>query len=307
MAGSTSRANERSARTWALAHRQHGVVSRRDLLTLGFTPSAIEHRIAKGRLHPIHRGVYAVGRQDLTREGRWMAAVLACGEGAALSHRSAGALWGIADEGERIEVSVRRASVKRHRSGIHVRGRPSLPSADVVTWRGVPLTGPTRTVLDLATLLGPAALERTVNDADKRGLIDAGALLVSLEGHTGQPGVKALRSLLNRHTFRLSDSELERLFRPIAAAAGLPPPATQVEVNGFKVDFFWPDLGLVVETDGLRYHRTPSAQARDRVRDQAHTAAGLATLRFTHRQVRHEAAHVLRVLRATAASFANAR
>jgi very-short-patch-repair endonuclease len=111
--------------------------------------------------------------------------------------------------------------------------------------------------------------------------------------------VRALRTLLGRQGFRLSDSELERLFRPIATEAGLPNPATKATVNGFEVDFFWPALGLIVETDGLRYHRTPSQQARDRLRDQTHTAAGLTSLRFTYWQVRYEPDRVRAVLEST--------
>ncbi len=139
-----------------------------------------------------------------------------------------------------------------------------------------------------------------MNDADKRDLIHPEELRDELESFAGEPGVRPLRTLLDRHTFRLSDSDLELLFRPIAAAAGLPPPLTKAIVNDFEVDFFWPELGLVVETDGLRYHRTPAAQARDRVRDQAHTAAGMTALRFTHRQVKYERSYVRSVLAQTA-------
>lgn len=175
----------------------------------------------------------------------------------------------------------------------------ALRKADITWHRGIPVTTPARTLVDVATEFGPAALERAVNEADKRDLIDPEALRDALEGYVGEPGVRALRALLDRHTFRLSDSDLERIFRPIAAAAGLPPPLTKVKVNGFEVDFFWPDLGLVVETDGLRYHRTPAAQARDRLRDQMHTASGLTTLRFTHWQVKHDRVYVQRILRRT--------
>jgi putative AbiEi antitoxin of type IV toxin-antitoxin system/uncharacterized protein DUF559 len=306
MTGSKSNARRRagtdarSARAWALAERQHGVVSRGDLLGLGFSAAAIEHRIATGRLHPVSRGIYAVGWPQPTREGRWMAAILACGPGAALSHGSAAALWEIREERRgRVDVSVRRRCEHR-RVGIRARSRPSLARADIVTRNGIPVTTPTRTLLDLATELGDSALERAVNEADKRDLIDPETLRDELlGGHAGEPGVRALRSLLDRHTFRLSDSDLEILFRPLAAAAGLPPPLTKEIVNGFEVDFFWPELGLVVETDGLRYHRTASAQARDRLRDQTHIAGGLTPLRFTHYQVEFEPGHVRTILRRT--------
>ncbi len=110
-----------------------------------------------------------------------------------------------------------------------------------------------------------------------------------------------LRRILGRHVFLLSDSDLERWFLPIAAAAGLPVPRTQLHVNGFRVDFYWPDLRLVIETDGLRYHRTPAQQNRDRIRDQAHQAAGMVPLRFTHWQVRHEPDYVRKILRSVVA------
>jgi len=109
-----------------------------------------------------------------------------------------------------------------------------------------------------------------------------------------------LRRLLDRRTFRLTDSELERFFLPLAKQAGLVLSLTRQHLNGFRVDFLWPDLRLVVETDGLRYHRTPAQQARDRVRDQAHLAAGFTPLRFTHEQVRYEPEHVRSTLRAVA-------
>lgn len=162
------------------------------------------------------------------------------------------------------------------------------------------MTCPARTLLDMATECGTLTVERAVNEADKRDLIDPEELRATLDGYIGEPGVRPLRVLLDRHTFRLSDSDLEIVFRPLAAAVGLPPPLSKQIVNGFEVDFYWPDLGLVVETDGLRYHRTPAAQARDRLRDQTHTAAGLTPLRFTHHQVKYESAYVQQVLAETA-------
>lgn len=178
--------------------------------------------------------------------------------------------------------------------------RPSLPAGDIAVHNDIPVTNPMRTLVDLGTELGETALERAVNEADKHDLVDPEALRSALDRFAGEPGVRRLRALLDRHTFRLSDSDLEILFRPIATSAGLPQPETKAWVNGYEVDFFWPGLGLVVETDGLRYHRTASEQAQDRRRDQAHVAAGLRQLRFTHWQVRREPAQVRRILHQTA-------
>ena len=139
-----------------------------------------------------------------------------------------------------------------------------------------------------------------INEADKYNLVNPPQLRRALDERRGQKGVALLRHILDRRTFRLTKEELERRFLPLAAQAGLPVPLTGRWVNEFEVDFYWPDLGLVVETDGLRYHRTPAEQARDRLRDQVHTAAGLTQLRFTHEQVRYEPDHVLAVLRAVA-------
>jgi very-short-patch-repair endonuclease len=149
-------------------------------------------------------------------------------------------------------------------------------------------------------VVGRRSLEAAVNEADKLDLTDPERLRAALDGYAGCRGVGQLREVLDRRTFALTDSELERRFLPIARSAGLPLPRTGQRLNGFKVDFFWPDLGLVVETDGLRYHRTPAQQTRDRLRDQAHTAAGLTPLRFTHAQVRYEPRQVRSTLAAVA-------
>jgi very-short-patch-repair endonuclease len=239
----------------------------------------------------VWEGVYAVGRPPLTQLGRWLAAVLTCGPQAVLSHASAAALWRIRPEQPgRIEVSIP-ARVVRQRQGILIHRR-TLAARDLTRHRGIPVTTPASTLVDLATRLQRPQLEAAVNDADKRDLIDPDRLRSALDERAGRPGVAPLRKLLDRRTFTLTDSELERRFLPIARRAGLAQPRTGCFVNGFKVDFFWPDLGLIVESDGLRYHRTPAQQARDRQRDQAHAAAGLTPLRFTHAQVRFEPRHV---------------
>src|ERR1700760_93990 len=287
----------RSRKTWDLVRRQHGVLTRQDLLGLGFSADAIKHRVATGRLHQISAGIYAVGRPELTPYGRWMAAVLSCGDGAMLSHRSAAELWGIGREWEgRIDVSIRRHS-KIRRRGIKVRARESLPERSVVRRFGIPVTNPTQTLIDLATELKPVRLERAVNQADVHDLVDPETLRRALGGYLGMPGVKTLRTMLDRHTFRLSDSDLEIYFRPLALAAGFPLPLSKQWILGFEVDFHFPDHGLIVETDGLRYHRTPAQQARMVKRDQTHTAAGLRVLRFTHWQIAHAPEEVTEVLR----------
>jgi very-short-patch-repair endonuclease len=225
-----------------------------------------------------------------------MAAVLSCGSKAVLSHRSAAVLWGIAPApAGHIEISVPFAS-PRLRPGVRVYRRPNLRGADVGVRDGIPVTVPTLTLVDLARSVDDAGLERAVNEVDRLDLIDPETLLKALSDYSGRPGVARLRALLDRRTFRLTDSELERRFLPLAARAGLPLPLTRQRVNGFRVDFFWPDLRLVVETDGLRYHRTPAQQARDRLRDQTHTVAGFTALRFTHAQVRYEAGYVCSTL-----------
>jgi hypothetical protein len=286
-----------------MARRQHGVVTRKDLLELGFSSAAIEHRLATGRLRPVARGVYTVGWPLTDRKQGWMAAVLVCGDGAVLSHGSAAALWGIGPEGDGpVDVTLRRRRGVS-RPGIKVRERLRLPERDVTERFGIPVTTPVRTMIDRATELIPNRLERMVNEADKHDLIDPEALREALDEYPGERGVKLLCTLLDRLTFCLSDTELEVLFRPIAARAGLPTPLTKEIVNNFEVDFYWPDLGLVVETDGWRYHRTPSAQTRDALRDQTHTASGLTTLRFSHYQVAYEPQHVHRILTKTAANL----
>jgi hypothetical protein len=262
------------------------VITRAQLLALGFTTTAIRQRLANGRLHALYRGVYAVGRPNVTRYGRWMAAVLACGPRAVLSDTSAAALWEIGTErADVIEISVP-TDTPRRRPGVRVRRCRHL---DTTTEHGIPVTTVPATLSALATRLETADLERAINEADKQNLIAPTALRRAIDG---DPQAAALRRILDRRTFVLTDSELERRFLPIAAQAGLPPPKTGVRLNGFKVDFFWPDHGLVVETDGRRYHRTPAQQGRDRRRDQAHTAAGLIALRFTHDQVRYAPDHV---------------
>jgi very-short-patch-repair endonuclease len=279
---------------WMLARRQHWVVTHRQLARLGFTRAAIAHRLKTGRLFPIHTGVYAVGRRQLSQEGYFIAAVLACGDHAVLSHESAAVLWGILKARMRmIEISVPIGSHPR-RPGIRVHRRKELA---VTRRKGIPITTPIQTLIDIAPRLDEPRLERAVNEAMNGDLTTPDHLRDAVGG---QP---ALRTLLDRDTFVLTDTELEQRFVPIARKAGLPKPQSQVEVNGYRVDFFFEELGIVVEADSLRFHRTASQQRTGILRDQAHFKAGLLPLRFTHWQISFDAGYVEDTLRAASSRF----
>jgi very-short-patch-repair endonuclease len=230
--------------------------------------------------------------------GRWMAAVLTCGTEAVLSYESAAELFEIVPQRRReISVSVP-ANARIERPGIVTRRRKLAPE-DVTRHHGIPLTSPVCTLIDLGAFLDRDQLEAAINEGrqarpDRPGDPPPGAR----RGHASAWYEGPPRDA--RRTFTCTDSTLERLFLPIVRRVGLSRPETGCRLNGFKVDFYWPDLGLVVETDGLRYHRTPAQQASDRIRDQAHSAAGLTPLRFTRAQVRFEPAHVEATLLAVA-------
>ncbi len=232
-----------------------------------------------------------------------MAAVLVAGGPgiAALSHSSAAALLKIGvEQVSAIEVSS--LSSKRVRvPGVRVHRRPNPKPGWCGFYEGIPVTSPVQTLIDLATRHGRPGMERLVNEADRLRLVRTDDLRKGLDAHAGEPGVAKLREMLDRRTFRYTRTELERVFIPLAREAGLPLPRTSVYVTGHEVDFHFDDLGLVVETDGLTYHRTPAQQAKDRERDQDHAAAGLTQLRFTHEQIKYEPERVVRVLRATVA------
>lgn len=234
-----------------------------------------------------------------------MAAVLACGPEALLSHHSAAALWRI----RRAQPeNVRLGDVHVVVAGGHARLRPGirahrrrnhgLPGRREVN--RIPVTHPVATLVDLAAGLPDGQLEAAVNEADHLRLVDPERLRGAIDALPPWPGVTRLRGLLDGPTITLTATELERLFLPLALEAGLPVPQTQTQLDGYRVDFYWPDLGIVVEADSLRYHRTPFKQASDKRRDNAHAGSGLVALRFTHGQICHEPAYVRATLEGTA-------
>jgi hypothetical protein len=245
----------------------------------------IRDRLASGRLHRLYRGVYAVGHTLMTREGRWLAAVLACGEDAALSHRSAASLWGIRPSAAtRIDVTVSHTSGVRSSSAIvvHRTRRPVMTT----TRRGIPVTTPGQTLADLAMGLPRRDLEKAIEMAEIRKLD-----VKVPENHPGGQRLKHSRPLPVT-----TDSPLEDAFLALCDTYGIPRPLVQPIIEGHRVDFCWPEERLIVETDGYEHHGTRAAFERDRARDAYLSVRGWRVVRFTDPQVREEPASVAGVV-----------
>ncbi len=284
-----------------LAARQHGVVSRIQLRAAGLGDGAIGHRVRAGRLHPIHRAVYAVGHPLLSDRGRFLAAVLACGDGAVLSHRSAAALWGIQPLAPRaVDVTIPVQSGRSQRRGVTVHRTRRLPPSEVRRKDGIPVTSPARTLVDLAEVVADRPLERALDEGERLGLIKPQAVQAAIEGNPGRIGAATLSSVLDRHRAgsTLTRSELEELFRALCEAHGLPRPAVNVRLGRFRPDFLWREQRLIVETDGTETHLTRAAFERDRIRDAELTAAGFRVVRFSYDRITREPAAVATTLRA---------
>jgi predicted transcriptional regulator of viral defense system len=285
-----------------LAERQHGVVAARQLATIGLSRNAVSARAQAGRLHRVHRGVYAVGHPVLTVNGRRMAAVLAAGPGAALSHASAAALWEIRPtSATRIDVSVRSAAGRGKRPGLRIHRAARLRDDEVTEHHGIRVTTPARTLLDLAATLTPRALERALDEAEIKQLYDRTSLDALARAHAGERGAAALkRAIDDDGDPTVTDSELEELMLALCDEHGLPRPRPRAWVAGLRVDFLFAASRLVVETDGYRYHRTRRAFERDRERDAILARAGYRVLRFTHRQLTKSASEVAATIRSSA-------
>jgi len=269
-----------------LAACQHGVVERGQLRELGFDNAAIARRIRAGRLHRLHRGVYAVGHTVLSRNGAYLAAVLACGPYAVLSHRSAAALWGLRpSDAPRIDVTVPRTCGFRTTRTIVVH-RP-LRTPDPMTHAGIPVTTPGRTLADLATALPRRQLENAVEAAERLRLH-----LVIDDDH---PGAKRLQDAAGAD-IPFTRSELEIAFLELCDRYAVPRPLVNTIQEGFEVDFCWPEHRLIVETDGHEHHGTRAAFERDRARDALLTALDWRVMRFTDHRVRTAAAGVAALL-----------
>lgn len=274
------------ARLARWAARRHNVVTVGELRTLGFRANEVAYRLRVGRLHQIHRGVYSVGVPTLTMEGRFLAAVRALGDGAALSHRAAAALFGIRDlrasEWKEIDVTVSRRI--RRRPGIrpHV---ARLDASEVTERDGILVTTVPRTLVDLAGELPEGGLRRIVNEALVQRRVTMPVLHRAVEAARGRRGIGALRALLPQAA--PTRSELEDQMLAFLARHRLPQPATNVAPPGigFEVDFVFPELALVIETDGGQFHDTPLARAEDARKQALLEAAGLRVLRIRPEEI----------------------
>jgi very-short-patch-repair endonuclease len=270
-----------------LAERQHGVVAREQLVGLGIGADAIDGRLRAQRLLPLYRSVYAVGHRNRSRASRWMAAVLACGPGAFLSHQSAGAEWGVCRPGSLVHVTAGRK--RRRRDGI-VFHRCELPPDEVTTKNNIPLTTVPRTLFDLAAVLDRRQLERAVNEAEVLGLVDELSLPDLLERYPRRPGARNVRAVLDRRSAGSSytRSDLEEMFLRFAAEAGLPRPETNISIEGFEVDCVWREQRLVIEVDGWQTHRTRAAFEHDRHKLRILQAARWRCVPVTFLQLRDD-------------------
>jgi Uncharacterized protein conserved in bacteria len=246
-----------------IAARQHGVVALRQLHAAGMGRNGVARRVRAGLLHRVHRGVYAVGHPGLTQEGRWMAAALACGDAAFVSHRSAAALWGLLRPGtEIVDISVLGDGGRARRVGIRLRRCVSLAPELTTRRQGIPVTTPARTIADLRCVVSSKELRRAIRQADMLGLT---------------LGPEAIPDRTR--------SEFEYLFLRFCRRHLLPVPEVNVRIDEMEVDFLWRESRLAVETDGYRYHRGRAAFEDDRERDLRLRTLGYEVVRLTYRQV----------------------
>jgi hypothetical protein len=302
----TKRSTHRSVRLLdqdipRLADGQHGVVARRQLVELGLTDAHIKGRIDRGRLHVVHRGVYAVGHRLLSPRGRWMAAVLFGGAGAVLSHQSAAELWGIVPRrGRALDVTRRRGW--RASPGILVH-RNAISADEIEAVAGIPCTCVPRTSLDLAGSSSRDEMERMINQIEVRRLTHPLSIYDLLERYPRRRGAPMLRALLDcRAEVRgITRSRLEERFAAVLARSDLPRPQLNASLatrgRFFEVDCLWREQRVIVELDGMRTHGTDLAFEKDRERDRLLIADGWRVARVTWRQLRDDAPSVLADLR----------
>jgi very-short-patch-repair endonuclease len=265
-----------------IAERQHGVLTIAQLRTAGVTDDAVKGRVRAGRLYRVHRGVYAVGHGYLSREGHWMAAVLA--SSGVLSHRSAATLWRLLPpRSGPIDVSVAGTGGRDRRDGLHLHRSRTLGPSHTTKRVGIPVTTPARTITDLRNASARRHRNAVSPQELKRAIRQAGVLGLEID----KPG-EADRTR----------SELEHLFLRLCKRHGLPTPEVNVRIDSLLVDFLWRDRWLIVETDGYKYHSGREAFEDDRTRDLRLKTLGYEVVRLSYRQVVDESPRVADLLAA---------
>jgi Transcriptional regulator, AbiEi antitoxin/Protein of unknown function (DUF559) len=284
-----------------LAARQHGVVAARQLATLGISRSVIRRLRERGWLFLIHRGVYAVGHPRLTLHGRWMAAVLACGPEAVLSHHQAAALYDLR-RAPWSPIHVTTPRLREH-AGVDCHVARGLRGRPRVIVDGIPVTSVERVFLDMATMLGAQPLRSLLEAAQRRGSFDYDRILRTIKRSNGHRGIAPLRGALALlgDSAPATRSELEILFLELVRAAGLPEPSVNVVAVGNVVDFHWPQFNLVVEVDSWEYHRLRQPFEEDKRRGNRMELAHVMVLRYTDVRLREEPERVIAELRAAMA------
>ena len=282
----------------ALAAAQHGIVTRRQLLAAGLPAHIIERRVGSRRIEPVHRGVYRVGPIEAPC-GPEMAAVLACGDTAVVSHRSAGWLWrgGAGKRAQRpVEILVH-GGVRRQVPGVLVRTVGRLDPDEVTSLERIPLTTPVRTILDLAAVASPRELEQALAFAERDGRVSRSELLSLLSRRPRHRGARGLRALIGEGSpAAMTRSEAEERLLLLIRKAGLRSPETNIRVEGYEVDFFWRLERLIVEVDGFEFHSTPRPFELDRRRDAALTVAGFRVIRLTWPRIVNEPEAIVALL-----------
>jgi hypothetical protein len=263
-----------------IAEEQHGVVSAGQMIGLGLSKDQIFREASIGRLHPVHHGVYAVGHGALSRHGQCHAAVLGCGEGSLLSHRSAAWLWGLTARWQPV-VEVTAAGPKETRPSIRVHSAQALKDEDRDACEGVPVTAVPRTLLDFAAV-DPFFLGSAIDRAQRRGLLDLIAVDTLLRRSRGFRGVARLRNALEIYRLPVfTRSRLERRFLALVRSADLPLPSMNFFVAGCELDAYWPAERFAVELDTYDYHGDPVAFEADRLRQEDLKLAGIEMTRIT--------------------------
>lgn len=271
-----------------LAERQHGIVSRPQLARLGYSGAAIDRAAEGGRLHPLHRGVYAVGHTDLSQEARCLAAVMSCGAGALLSHRSAAWLWGLRGPSPR-RVEVTTPTRGKAKSDVWLHHSTILEEPDRAAVDGVPVTAVPRTLLDLAACYRSRQLSGAIERAERLDLLDLGEIDRQLSRSGTHRGKTALRRALEIYRDpAFSRARSERLFLDLVKKARLPRPAINTFVAGHEIDAYWERERFAVEVDGWDAHRTRKAFEEDPVRQEELKLAGIDSLRITARRIERE-------------------